>query len=252
MGNVRHSDRVLILGANAGVGRAVAAEFARHHTDLILAGRDLEELQAVAADLHIRYNVDARAERVDVLEFDTLESHLTACLSLADQSLDGVILCIGYLGDAETARHDSTEARRIFDTNFTGVALALEILARHFEQQRRGFICALSSVAGDRGRQSNYLYGSAKGGLATYLQGLRNRLYHSGVHVVTVKPGFVDTRMVFGMLNSPLVASPQAVARDIYRAIKLRKDVVYVPGFWRIIMLVVRVIPEAVFKKLRI
>ena len=110
------------------------------------------------------------------------------------------------------------------------------ILANHFEQKRKGFICALSSVAGDRGRQSNYLYGSAKGGLTTYLQGLRNRLYHSGVQVITVKPGFVDTRMVFGKAKLPLVASPEAVARDIYRAVKSRKNVVYVPWFWRVIM----------------
>jgi decaprenylphospho-beta-D-erythro-pentofuranosid-2-ulose 2-reductase len=143
------------------------------------------------------------------------------------------------------------EARRILDTNFTGSALALNILANHFEQKRRGFICGISSVAGDRGRQSNYLYGSAKGGLTIYLQGLRNRLYHSGVHVITVKPGFVDTRMVFGKAKLPLVATPQAVARDIYLAVKKRKNVVYVPWFWRYIMSMVGSIPEGLFKRLK-
>jgi short-subunit dehydrogenase len=241
---------VLILGANAGIGRALAAEFASHQHDLILAGRDLEELQALAADLNLRHNVSTRAERVDVLDFEALESALAACIAPAGDSLEGVVLCTGYLGDPETARKDLHEARRILDTNFTGSALALQILANHFEQKRKGFICALSSVAGDRGRQSNYLYGSAKGGLTTYLQGLRNRLYQSGVHVITVKPGFVDTRMVFGKAKLPLVASPQAIARDIYRAVKSRKNVVYVPWFWRVVMLVVRAIPESLFKRL--
>ncbi len=242
---------VLILGANAGIGRTLAAEFALHHYHLILAGRDLEELQSLAADLNLRYHVSTRAARVDVLNFEALESALAACIAPDGEALEGVVLCTGYLGDPEAARKDLNEARRILDTNFTGSALALQVLANHFEQRRRGFICALSSVAGDRGRQSNYLYGSAKGGLTTYLQGLRNRLYPSGVHVVTVKPGFVDTRMVFGKAKGPLVAHPEAVARDIYRAVKSRKNVVYVPWFWRLIMFMVCGIPEGLFKKLK-
>lgn len=242
---------VLIIGANAGIGRALATEFASHQNDLILAGRDLEELQALAADISLRYNVSARAERVDVLNFDALQSALKACISPAGDSLLGVVLCTGYLGDHEIALKDLNEARRMLDTNFTGPALALNILANHFEQKGKGFICALSSVAGDRGRQSNYLYGSAKGGLTTYLQGLRNRLYHRGVRVITVKPGFVDTRMVFGKGRLPLVAQAPAVARDIYNAVKSGKNVVYVPWFWRAIMLAVGIIPEGLFKKLK-
>lgn len=242
---------VLILGANAGIGRALAAEFAMHRHDLILAGRDLEELQALASDLNLRHKVNTRPAKVDVLNFDTLESALGACIAPAGDALEGFVLCTGYLGDPELARKDLHEVRRILDTNFTGSALALEIMANHFEQKRKGFICAISSVAGDRGRQSNYLYGSAKGGLTTYLQGLRNRLYHSGVHVITVKPGFVDTRMVFGKGKLPLVAQPEAVARDIYHAVKSRKNVVYVPWFWRVIMAMVCMIPEGLFKKLK-
>jgi decaprenylphospho-beta-D-erythro-pentofuranosid-2-ulose 2-reductase len=242
---------VLILGANAGIGRALAAEFGSQQYDLILAGRDLEELQALAADLNLRFNVRTRAERLDVLNFDALEPALMACIAPAGDSLEGAVLCIGDIGDSEIARHNMIEARRILDTNFTGPALALNVLANHFEQRHSGFICALSSVAGDRGRQSNYHYGSAKGGLTTFLQGLRNRLFHSGVHVITVKPGFVDTRMIFGKPKLPLVTSPHAVARDIYRAVESRKDVVYVPWFWRLIMALVGAVPERLFKKLR-
>ena len=242
---------VLILGANAGIGRALAAEFAIHEYSLILAGRDLEELQALAADLHLRYGVGTRAERIDVLDFERLESALAACIGPEADSLEGVVLCAGYLGDAMAARTDLSEARRILDTNFAGSALALNVLANHFEPRRKGFICALSSVAGDRGRQSNYLYGSAKGGLTTYLQGLRNRLYHSGVQVITVKPGFVDTRMVFGKAKLPLVARPEAVAKNIYQAVVRQQDVVYVPWFWKYIMAMIRAVPEGLFKKLR-
>jgi short-subunit dehydrogenase len=261
---------VLVVGANAGIGRAVAAEFASHRYNVILAGRDLEELQTLAADVKLRHSVSAQAERLDVLDFDALEPALAACLAAAGDSLEGVVFCIGYIGDPEAARKDLNEARRILDTNFTGSALALEILARHFERNHKGFICAVSSVAGDRGRQSNYLYGSAKGGLTTYLQGLRNRLYHSGVHVLTVKPGYVDTRMAFGKIGARqetpraparsartrsgapfLVAAPASVAARIYDAVKTRKNVVYVPSFWRLVMFIVRSIPEGVFKRLK-
>ncbi len=242
---------VLILGANAGIGRALATEFASHHYDLILAGRDKEELVILAADLGLRYKVCARAITVDLGNFEMLESALRDCFKAAGDSFEGFVLCAGYLGSPEAAKTDLGEARRTLEINFTGSALALEVAANYFEQKRRGFICALSSVAGDRGRQSNYLYGSAKGGLTTYLQGLRNRLYHCGVQVITVKPGFVDTRMVFGKGKLPLVASPEKVARDIYRAVTARRDVVYVPWFWRTIMLIIRLIPESIFKRLR-
>jgi short-subunit dehydrogenase len=241
---------VLILGATAGIGRALAAEFASHKYDLILAGRDLDELKALSADLNLRHGVSVRTQSFDALDFAGMGPALAACLTTAGKALEGAVLAVGYLGDHEAALNDLEEARRILDTNFTGPALALNILAKHFEQQGKGFLCALSSVAGDRGRESNYLYGSAKGGLATYLQGLRNRLHHCGVRVITVKPGFVDTRMTYGRPKLLLVASPQAVARDIYEAVERGKNVVYVPWFWRFIMLIVRAIPEKIFKKL--
>jgi len=241
---------VLILGATSGIGRALAAEFASHEYDLILAGRDLDELKAIATDLNLRHGVSVRTQSFDALDFAGMGPALAACLTTTGTALKGAVLAVGYLGDHAAALNDLEEARRILDTNFTGPALALNILAKHFEQRGRGFLCALTSVAGDRGRESNYIYGSAKGGLATYLQGLRNRLHHCGVRVITVKPGFVDTRMTYGRPKLQLVASPQAVARDIYKAVERGKNVVYVPWFWRFIMLIVCAIPERVFVKL--
>jgi decaprenylphospho-beta-D-erythro-pentofuranosid-2-ulose 2-reductase len=124
--------------------------------------------------------------------------------------------------------------------------------AAHMVPLGRGYLCGVSSVAGDRGRQSNYLYGSTKAGFSTYLDGLRNRLYRSGVAVITVKPGFVDTSMTWGLLNpkSPLVAAPERVARDIARAIRKRKNTVYTPWFWALVMLVIRLVPEPIFKRM--
>ena len=158
---------------------------------------------------------------------------------------------MGYLGDQTKGQNDWEEARRILETNFTGCVSALNIVANYFESRRTGFICAVSSVAGDRGRQSNYLYGAAKAGLSAYLQGLRNRLFRANVKVITVKPGFVDTHMTYGRPGLVLLASPESVAKGIFRAVATGKDVVYLPWFWRLIMLIVRSVPEGVFKRLR-
>jgi len=245
------SPSVLILGATSAIASALAQEFAAQKFGVILGGRDGEELGALACDLSLRYGV-----RTAVLPFDALDtqihaSSLESFLSEAGNALNGAVVCIGYLGDQAEGQSDWKEARRILETNFTGCVFALNILANYFEHRRAGFICALSSVAGDRGRQSNYLYGAAKAGLSAYLQGLRNRLFHAHVKVITVKPGFVDTHMTYGRPGLFLVASPESVAKGIFRAIAKGKDVVYLPWFWRPIMFVVRSIPEAVFKRLR-
>jgi short-subunit dehydrogenase len=243
---------VLMLGATSTIARAVAAEFAAHGYDLILTGRDGEELAAQAADLSIRYGVRTRVQLFDVLNFEAQEGLLEPCLAAAGDTLAGAILCIGYLGDQAGAQTDFREARRILDTNFSGCALALNVIAHHFEKKGHAFICVLSSVAGDRGRQSNYFYAAAKAGLTVYLEGLRNRLYRAGVRVITVKPGFVDTRMTFARPGLFLVASPESVARGIYKAVVRGRDVVYLPWFWRWIMLIIRMIPEGLLKRLRL
>lgn len=243
---------VLILGATSGIARAIAVEFARQKYDLVLAGRDGRELDATAADLAIRFAIHTRVCIFDVLDCETHAAVLSSRLSESVDDLAGAVLAIGYLGDEHLAENDFAEARRILDTNLTGCVSVLNLLARHFESRGKGFICALSSVAGDRGRQSNYHYGAAKAGLSVYLQGLRNQLYHRGVQVTTVKPGFVDTGMTFGRPGLFLVASPEYVARRVLKAIRGRRDVVYVPWFWRCIMWAIRNIPEWLFKRLRL
>jgi short-subunit dehydrogenase len=238
---------ILVLGATSTLARAVAAEFASRGYHLVLVARDPLELERCASDLHLRYGIDVKTVVLDILDFDLHSKALGECLS--EETLEGAILSIGYLGNQIAAEQDFGEARRILDTNFTASISLLNLLVPHFEKKRSGFICVLSSVAGDRGRRSNYIYGAAKGGLTLYLQGLRNRLYPSQVDVITVKLGVVDTQMTYGLPGLILKTSPQRVAKDIYRAILKRKDVFYSPAFWRWIMWGIRNIPETFCKR---
>jgi short-subunit dehydrogenase len=243
---------VLVLGATSAIARAIAGELAARGFDLVLAGRDAPEVEILAADLRLRHRVRADARPFDALAFETHGAFVEDCVAAAPDGLFGVVLCFGYLGDQARAESDFEEARRILDTNFVAAVSVLNPIARELESRRRGFIAAISSVAGDRGRQSNYLYGAAKAGLTVYLQGLRNRLSRSGVRVVTIKPGFVDTAMTFGRPGMFLVASPEDAGRRIARAVLGGKDVSYVPGFWRYVMLGIRAVPERLFKRLRL
>jgi decaprenylphospho-beta-D-erythro-pentofuranosid-2-ulose 2-reductase len=243
---------VLILGATSGIARPLAEEFARRGYACLLTGRDEYETQALASDLALRYGVRAEALVLDVLDFASHQAVIDRCFERAGGNLAGAVLCIGYLGPTPPAEAGPAEVRRILDSNFTGCVSLLNLLATRLAQQQSGFICAISSVAGDRGRQSNFLYCAAKAGLTAYLQGLRNYLFRFGVGVITVKPGFVDTPMTYGRQGTFLVASPESVARGIYKAIERGQDVVYLPWFWRPIMFVVRIIPEGLFKRLRV
>jgi len=238
---------VLILGGTSTIGRAIAGALAGQGFDLALVGRDDQELATVATDLRLRHGVATSVYHLDALAMERHAAALAPCLT---PDLRGVVLAIGYLGDQRRAESELDEARRILDTNLTGCVSALNVVAAHLAKQGGGFVCALSSVAGDRGRQSNYLYGAAKAGLNAYLSGLRNRFAGAGVRVLTVKAGMVDTRMSAGMPGSSLAVSPESVARAVVRAITRRRNVVYVPWFWRPIMLVIRMIPERVFKRL--
>jgi decaprenylphospho-beta-D-erythro-pentofuranosid-2-ulose 2-reductase len=241
---------LLVLGANSDSAKAVARKFAAgEHADLCLASRDMETLLLTATDLEIRYGVKARSLFFDATDCD---SHRPFYDSL-DPRPDGVILAFGSLGNQKDAQADFQEARRIIDINYVGAVSILEIVAADFETRGHGFIIALSSVAGERGRQSNYIYGSAKGALTVYLSGLRNRMAKRSVRVMTVLPGFVRTKMTDGLdLPDRLTATPEQVADDVYRAYRSRIDILYTRWFWRWIMLVIKAIPETVFKRLRL
>jgi decaprenylphospho-beta-D-erythro-pentofuranosid-2-ulose 2-reductase len=247
-------EKVLILGATSGIARALGRVLAERQVELVLAGRRLSDLERDAADLGIRGGTRARAIAFEALDFDGHAAFYRRAQDLAGGPFDGVVLAYGYMTDQDVTEKDFAEARRTVDVNFTSALSILNVVANDMEERRSGWIAAISSVAGDRGRQSNYTYGASKAGLSAYLGGLRNRLHASGVHVLEVKPGFVDTPMTQGLLdpNSPLVASPETVARAIDRAIRARKNVVYTPWFWRGIMTTIRSIPESIFKRLKL
>lgn len=240
---------VLILGAKSDIARAVARVYAGAGYDLFLAARGAADLDGFARDIMVRTGRDVRCVDLDILDFG---SHGAFYQGLGKRP-GGVIAAVGYLGDQARAEQDFDEARTIVDTNYTGLVSLLNIVARDFEQSRSGFMVVISSVAGDRGRKSNYLYGSAKAALTAYLSGLRNRLQGAGVQVLTVKPGFVATKMTAHMkLPGLLTARPETVAKDIYRAQTGKKDVLYTLWVWRWIMLIIRCIPEGIFKKLNL
>lgn len=244
---------VAILGGASTVARAIAAEYARARHALVLADLDLEEAERIAADLRIRHGVACDALHLDATDFDGHAAFVRACADRLGGAPGGVVLCLGYMPAQKEAEADFALARRAFDTNLTGAVSLLERFAAQFEARGSGFIAGLSSVAGDRGRQANYIYGASKAGLTCYLSGLRNRLHAAGVQVLTVKPGFMDTKMTYGMdLPGPLTAQPAQAARAIFRAQQKGKSVVHVTFLWRYIMLIITHIPEWQFKKMNV
>ncbi len=239
----------LIIGAKSDIGRALAARYARAGYNLYLAARKSEELTREADNLRIRYNV-----RVATLEFDLLDTgnHEEIYKQLSPRPA-GTICVAGYLGDQKIAEIDFSEARKIIDTNFTGWVSLLNIIAEDYESSGSGFIIGISSVAGDRGRRSNTIYGSSKAAFTTYLSGLRHRLHSSGVVVLTVKPGFVRTRMTEGMdLPEKLTAKPEEVAEDVFRAHRKARAIVYTRWYWRWIMWVITRMPDRLFQRISI
>jgi decaprenylphospho-beta-D-erythro-pentofuranosid-2-ulose 2-reductase len=242
--------KVLVLGATSAIAQATCRLLAARGAALHLVGRDAARLEAVAKDLSVR---GARVS-TRVQELNELSTH-EELVAHADRELggmDGVLLAHGLLGSQPESERSWEEARKVLTTNFMGPASLLTHVANLLEQRGAGTIVVISSVAGDRGRQSNYVYGSSKGGLNVFLQGLRNRLARSNVAVVTVKPGFVDTPMTAHLPKNALFASPEGVARGILRAADARRDEVYVPGFWRLIMFAVHSIPEGFFKRMKL
>lgn len=240
--------RVLILGANSDIAVALARRFAREGANLHLASRNMDELEKEAGNLRVRYGVEANAIRFDAREFDT---HPQFYSSL-DPAPDGVVIAFGALGDQDQSQNDFKQARAVMETNYLGAVSILEIIAADFEKRGSGFIAGISSVAGDRGRATNYIYGSSKAGFTNYLSGLRQRLQNMNIPVLTVKPGFVATKMTAGLqLPKGLTAKPEAVAEAIFKAISRRRNTIYVKPVWQWIMAVITHLPEYVFKRIK-
>lgn len=237
----------LILGASSAMARAFARRVADAGADVFLAGRDTEDMDKTAADCHMR-----GAKTAEVLKFDARKPAGFAAirdrLGLQDGMLN-VAVFIGSMPSQAEIDADPGLIEAVVADNHVGPVTFLHEFAPMMEARGGGTVVGVSSVSGDRGRFSNYVYGSAKAGFSTYLSGLRNRLNRSGGHVVTVKPGFVDTALTWGLPGLFLVASPDNVARDILKAVEKRRNVLYTPFFWRYIMAIIRSVPEPIFKK---
>jgi decaprenylphospho-beta-D-erythro-pentofuranosid-2-ulose 2-reductase len=243
--------KILVLGATSGIAEATCRIWASQGASLFLVARNAEKLAAVAADLKTR-----GASYVDtaVADLDDTEKH-SELLAHAINSLTGMdiaYLAHGVLGDQTEAERDFNTAAQIIHTNFMAPVSLLIWLANFCVQRHAGTLAVISSVAGDRGRKSNYLYGSSKAGLSAFLGGLRNRIDREGVTVLTIKPGPTKTAMTANMPKSEKFADPESVAESIVSAIDKRKDVLYVPFQWQPIMFIIRNIPERIFKKLNL
>ncbi|MFZ0658796.1 MAG: SDR family NAD(P)-dependent oxidoreductase [Candidatus Binataceae bacterium] len=240
--------KVIILGATSPIARILAMRFAQDGASVYLAARDAGEAARIASDISVRTGAIALSGAFDAADF---ASHPDFIRRAAGElgGLDGVVLCFGTLGDEDAAQIDPDAALATLHQNFTGAVSLMTLAGRRLEEQKHGFMIVIGSVAGDRGRAKNYVYGAAKGGLHTFTQGLRGRMARAGVHVMTVKLGTVDTRMTWGREGTLLTVPPEKAANAIYAAYLRKAEVVYVPWFWRPIMGIVKLVPERFFKR---
>ena len=237
---------VLILGATSDIGFAIAQKFASEKYDVQLAGRNNDQLKPFKTDLEIRYGINCSIHTFDANDFASHQSFYDSLIPKPGVT----IYVIGYMNDNEKVINDWSESLKTINANYSGAVSILNIVASDYSKTKSGTIVGISSVAGNRGRQSNYIYGSAKAAFTAYLSGLRNKLYHDKVHVMTVLPGFVYTKMTEHLtLPKLLTAKPEEVSNAIFNGVKKKKNIIYVKWFWKWIMLIITSIPESMFKK---
>lgn len=239
---------LLVLGARSDIARAVATRFARQGFAIQLAARNAAKLADDKADLELRFGVRVELHELDALDLESHRGFVDALAPLPDCA----ICAIGVLGKQEESEKATKAATLVMRSNFEGPASVLAHLANRFEERGSGALVGISSVAGERGRATNYIYGSAKAGFTAFLSGLRNRLCGKGVHVMTVLPGFVATRMTEGLaLPANLTAKPEEVAEAIWIGAQRKKNVIYTRPIWRLVMAIIRTLPEVLFKRLQ-
>jgi hypothetical protein len=244
--------KILVLGATSAIAKECCRIWSENSKNwLILVGRNVDALKRIQQDLLAR---GCEKVSVEVADFNQLDLHGPLLERVWSQTgdIDVCLLAHGVLGNQKKAEQDQNELLNIIMSNYVSHVSLLNLLAEKMKLQKKGVIAVITSVAADRGKQSNYVYGSAKAGKSTFVDGLRNALYQHGVHVVNLKQGFVDTPMTAEFPKGPLWAQPGNVAKSIVSAIEHKKDVVYIPGFWSLIMFVIRSIPEGIFKRLKL
>jgi short-subunit dehydrogenase len=241
--------KVAIFGATSAIAQCVARLYAKENAIIYLLGRDNQKLGEIAKDLKIRGAEDSLIKQADFAQVDMLETLAQEVWETMD-GVDVVLIAHGTLPEHAAMVSSYENTADAIKVNALSYIAILTKFANLMERQGSGSLAVISSVAGDRGRQSNYVYGTAKAAVNVFTQGLRNRLSSKGINVITIKPGFVDTPMTMGLPKGALWAQPDAVANDIYKGIQKGKNIVYTPFFWRYIMLVITHIPEMIFKRL--
>ncbi|MDR3697929.1 SDR family oxidoreductase [Mucilaginibacter sp.] len=242
-------ETVLILGATSDIGIAIAKKFAAEKYNIQLAARKPAQLEAVQSDLKIRYNVECTLHAFDALQYHTHSLFFDSLIPKPDVTIS----IFGIMDEEDEAFESWNLTQRMIDTNYTGAVSVLNIAAKFYIKRKSGTIIGISSVAGDRGRASKMIYGSSKAAFNAYLSALRNKCYDDNVHVMTVKPGFVYTRMTENMtLPKLLTSTPDEVAGAVFNSFEKKRNVIYIKWFWRYIMLIIKNIPEFQFKKMKL
>lgn len=245
-------DKILVFGATSKLAEETVRHIKGVGTKVMLVAQNQSKLDVIYKELKTwNPEVEYFTYILDALDFANHQTMFDEAINKLG-GLDTFFVAHGTLPDNEKIRKDATQTVKEFNINCLSVISLCTICSNFFENQRKGTIAVISSVAGERGRQSNYIYGAAKAGVSAYLQGLRNRMFEFGVTVITIKPGMVKTPMTLGMPDSPLFAKPDKVGKDIYKAIKNKKDIIFTPSYWKIIMTIIKLIPESIFKKLKL
>ncbi len=245
-------NKILVFGATSKLAEETVRHIKGVETKVMLVASNKEKLEIVHKDLKTwNPEVEYFTYVLNALEYEKHQEMFNNAIQKLG-GLDTFFVAHGTLPDNEKTRRSQEETLKEFNINCLSVISLCTICSNYFEKQKNGTIAVISSVAGERGRQSNYIYGSAKAGVSAYLQGLRNRMFEFGVTVVTIKPGMVKTPMTLGMPDSPLFAKPEKVGKDIFNAIRKKKDIIYTPRYWKIIMTIIKWIPESIFKKLKL
>lgn len=243
--------KILIIGATSAIAEATARIYAQRGDRLYLLARNQDRLSVIADDLKIRGAAAVDYSQIDVNRFEDHERLINTAFDLLGK-IDIILIAHGTLPDQKTCESNFNTTLDELNTNAISTISLLTHIANKVEAQNSGTIAVITSVAGDRGRQSNYVYGAAKGMLSIFLQGLRNRLFRSGVNVLDIKPGFVDTPMTDNFQKGILWVKPESVAKDIVVALKKRKWRIYSPHFWRLIMAIIKIIPEPIFRRMKL
>jgi short-subunit dehydrogenase len=246
---MKEKQTILILGAGSDIAKATSRKFASKGYDVQLAGRDMQQLERLGKDLISRYGVGVSCHIFDAVIFDSHDNFVENLNSIPDI----VAYFVGVMYEQKEASNDWNKARATIDANYTGAVSIINLLAKKMLEKGNGCIVGVSSVAGERGRGSNYIYGSAKAAFTAYLSGLRNELFTKGIGVITVKPGFVNTKMTQDLELPPkLTAQPQKVGDAIYNAVVKKKDIIYIKPIWYYIMQIIRMLPEPIFKRMKL